>query len=157
MRKSLLITAFFAAMVVMSLAFTADERLYKNLKVLPKNITKPQMDSVMRHFTTSLGVKCNFCHQYNEETKSMDWASDANKHKDVARSMMRMTTKINKKYFNVSGKQSLDTKLLVTCYTCHNGQADPAVKAPHQEQRQGPPPPPPTGPRPNGDTTKQQP
>jgi hypothetical protein len=151
MRKSFFISVLFAAMVVASLAFTNDAPLYKNLKVLPKNITKPQMDSVMHQFTGSLGVKCNFCHQYNEETKTMDFASDANKHKLVARNMMKMTAKINKKYFDVSGKQTLDAKLLVGCYTCHHGQEDPTVNAPHM---QGPP----QGaqPQPGADTTKHQ-
>lgn len=156
MKKSFIITFLFAAMVAASLAFTADEPRYKNLKILPKNITKPQMDSVMRHFSASLGVKCNFCHQFNAEAKTMDWASDANKHKLVARSMMKMTNKINKKYFDVSGRQNLDASLLVTCYTCHHGEEDPEVKAPHQEQPKGPPPPPPTGPQPNKDSTKQR-
>jgi hypothetical protein len=152
MRKSLLITALFTAMVVMSLAFTKDEPGYKNLKVLPKNITKQQMDSVMHQFTGSLGVKCNYCHQFNAETKTMDFASDANKHKLVARNMMKMTAKLNKKYFNVSGgKQSLDAKLMVSCYTCHHGQEEPTVYAPHVEgPQQGPPP------RPGADTTKRQ-
>ena len=156
MKKSFLITLLFAAMVAVSFAFTADDPQYKNLKVLPKNITKQQMDSVMRHFTGSLGVKCNFCHVRNEAANTMDWASDGNKHKLISRQMMRMTNKLNKKYFNVSGKQNLNANLLVTCYTCHHGKEDPEVKAPHQEMK-GPPPPPPTGPRPNGDTTKQQP
>jgi hypothetical protein len=155
MKKSFVILMLFAAMIIASLAFTADEPRYKNLKILPKNITKQQMDSVMRHFTGSLGVKCNFCHTYNEQAKAMDWASDANKHKLVTRQMMTMTNKLNKKYFDVSGKQNLDAKLLVTCYTCHHGATHPEVKAPHQERPQGPPPPP-TGPRLNRDTTKQR-
>ena len=156
MKKSFMITLVFAAAVVASLSFTADEPQYKNLKVLPKKITKQQMDSVMRHFSASLGVKCNYCHQFNAEAKTMDWASDANKHKLIARNMMKMTNKINKKYFQLSGKQDLNASLLVTCYTCHNGQEDPEVKPPHRE---GPPQiaPPSQGPRPGSDTTKQKP
>lgn len=152
MRKSLLITALFSAMVVMSLAFTKDEPQYKNLKILPKNITKKQMDSVMHQFTGSLGVKCNYCHARIEGSDKLDFASDANKHKLVARNMMKMTAKLNKKYFNVSGgKQSLDAKLMVSCYTCHRGQEEPTVNAPHVEgPQQGPPP------RPGADTTKRQ-
>jgi hypothetical protein len=142
MRRSLVITALFAAMVVTSLAFTSDDPQYKNLKILPKNITKQQMDSVMRHFTAALGVKCNFCHQYNEQTKSMDWASDANEHKGISRQMMTMTAKINSKYFDVNSKKNLNAKLEVSCYTCHNGKAHPQVNIPQQERQQGPPPPP---------------
>lgn len=155
MRKSFFVTILFAVMVAASLAFTNDEPQYKNLKVLPKNITKPQMDSVMHHFTGSLGVKCNFCHVWNAETKTMNFASDENKHKLVARNMMKMTNKINKKYFDVSSRQSLNAKLLVTCYSCHHGAEEPEVKAPHQERPQGPPP---GGMQPaqGADTTKRQ-
>lgn len=150
-----MITGLFATMVFASLAFTKDEPQYKNLKVLPKNITKQQMDSVMHQFTGSLGVKCNYCHQYNADTKKLDFASDANKKKLVARSMMKMTAKINKKYFDVAGRQSLDSKLLVGCYTCHHGQEEPTVYAPHVEgPMQGPPPRPQAAA--GADTTKQQ-
>lgn len=156
MRKSLFVTALFATVVTASLAFTADEPRYKNLKVLPKNITKQQMDSVMHHFSASLGEKCNYCHVRNEEAKTMDWASDGNKHKLVARQMMTMTAKINKKYFDVAGKQNLDAKLLVSCYTCHHGAEEPVVAAPHREgpPMQGPPPPP--GQQQSKDTTIRQ-
>ena len=127
MRKSLLVTLCFAFLVVLSLAFTSkDERRYKNLKVLPKNITKNEMDTIMKHFTVALGVKCNFCHTFNTEQKAMGFASDANKHKDVARNMMRMTKKINKKYFEFTAYDDLATTLQVSCATCHNGKAEPS-------------------------------
>jgi hypothetical protein len=101
---------------------------------MPKNTTKKQMDSVMRHFAQSLGVKCNFCHQFNQEQKAMDFASDANEHKGVAREMMKMTTRLNKKYFDVKETKSLTAKLEVTCYTCHNGKEHPGVKPPPAPQ-----------------------
>jgi hypothetical protein len=34
----------------------------KNLKVLPKNISKEDLDKVMDGFKASLGVRCNYCH-----------------------------------------------------------------------------------------------
>ena len=126
----------------MSFAITNAEPQYKNLKVLPKNTTKKQMDSVMHHFTASLGVKCNHCHQYNAEQKSMDFASDANEKKGIARDMMKMTQKLNKKYFHVNNPKSLTADLEISCYSCHNGKAHPTKR---------PPPPPP---RPQTDTTK---
>jgi hypothetical protein len=137
MRKTVTITTCFIALILMSFAVTKDERRYKNLKVLPKNITKEQMDSVMKHFTGSLGVKCNFCHVFNQEQKAMDFASDANEHKGVARYMMKMTTKLNKKYFEVKDSKSLGAKYEVTCYTCHNGKENPGTKppAPPAQQR----------------------
>lgn len=126
MKKTYLLTVCVAAFIAMSFAFTNTPPRYKNLKVLPKNISKQQIDSVMKHFTAALGVKCNFCHTYNQEQKSMDFASDANNHKLVAREMMKMTAKINKKYFDIKMTHSL-TNLSVSCYTCHNGKAEPAT------------------------------
>lgn len=151
MKKTALLVTAFTGMIALSFAFTrADEPRYKNLKVMPKNTTKQQMDSVMKHFTASLGVKCNHCHVYNETQKSMDFASDANEHKGVARDMMRMTSKINKKYFDVKDSKSLEADLEMTCYTCHNGKSHPAKWPAKGQQGQGngqraqtPPPPPP--------------
>lgn len=145
MKKTFAVVLGFAAIISLSLAFTKKEDpVYKNLKVLPKDITKEQLDSVMHHFTASLNVKCNFCHVRNEETKSWDFAADDNKHKLVARQMMKMTDKINDKYFDVTGskKNKLDAQLMVTCYTCHHGATDPVTKAPRPE------------PRPQGDSTR---
>ena len=132
MKKTFVVTFGLICLVAGSYAFTtiSEEPKYKNLKILPKNITHEQMDSVMHHFTASLNVKCNFCHVRNEEKKEWDWASDANKHKLVARDMMKMTNKINDKYFPYSGKaKNLSTALTVTCYTCHNGQKEPRTRA----------------------------
>jgi len=127
MRKTWIITACFVALVSMSFAVTKDEPAYKNLKVLSKKTTKTEMDSVMKHFTVSLGVKCNFCHVRPADNKEWDFPSDANKHKLVAREMMKMTSKINKKYFDVTENKGAHTALMVSCYTCHNGKAEPAV------------------------------
>jgi len=126
MKKSFLVTAGLVIMVAVSFAFTKDEPRYKNLKVLPKNTTKQQMDSVMKSFTVALGVKCNFCHIYDNGQKAMNFASDENKHKGIARDMMKMTSKINDKYFDVKNASRLEADLEVTCYTCHNGKAHPA-------------------------------
>ncbi len=144
MKRIAIISACFATLFLMSFVITREERRYKNLKVLPKNITKKEMDSVMHHFTASLGVKCNFCHQFNAEQKAMDFASDANEHKDIARQMMKMTARLNKKYFDVKDSKHLDAKLEVTCYTCHNGKEEPKKFAP---------PPPPKSP---SDSTRRQ-
>ncbi len=139
MKKSFLVISGIIFFIACSYAFTTitEEPKYKNLKILPKNITHEQMDSVMHHFTASLNVKCNFCHVRNQETKEWDHASDANKHKLVARDMMKMTNKINDKYFPYAGKaKNLSTALTVTCYTCHNGQKEPTIKPPRQERQQ---------------------
>lgn len=97
-----------------------------NLKVLPKNISNEDLEATMKNFNMALGVKCNHCHapKSNGE-KGLDFASDANKMKDVAREMIKMTNKINKKYF---GKHAHDGVMRqIGCTTCHNGAAEPKM------------------------------
>lgn len=138
----------FAFTISASLAFTKDDPVYKNLKVLPKNITKEQMDSVMHHFENSLNVGCGYCHVRNDSTRKTDFVSDANPRKNKAREMMKMMDKINDKYFDVTGaKRNITTRLMVTCYTCHHGANEPATIAPKRER-------PPFPTRNTADTTK---
>ncbi|HRE52580.1 MAG TPA: c-type cytochrome [Flavitalea sp.] len=128
MKKLLAISAI-VLFTAISLSFinVKEDPGYKNLKVLPKNTTHDQMDSVMKHFAKSLGVKCNFCHVRNADTKKMDFVSDENKNKDIARAMMKMTNKINKKYFGHEGVAA------ITCYSCHNGKQEPSLFPPADE------------------------
>ena len=138
-KKTYLFTGFITVLVLISFAFTtAYEPLYKNLKILPKNITKPQMDSTMRTFARGLGVKCDYCHAKKTEGQGLDFASDKEETKTVARGMMRMQAKINKKYFDVKNTKTLNPKLAVTCYTCHHGQGEPAKTPPPQNDQRPP-------------------
>ncbi len=139
MKRTIFIILCLTALVSMSFIFTKETTpRYKNLKVLPKDINKQQLDSVMRHFAGSLGVKCGFCHSYNQEQKSMDFASDAKKEKNTARDMWRMTAKLNRKYFDIKDSKQLGAKLDVTCFSCHHGAKEPETKAPMMKM--GPPP-----------------
>jgi hypothetical protein len=131
MKKTFFVTLSLVFMIMISLAFTGYDSEFKNLKVLPKDITKKQLDSVMNHFTASLNVKCGFCHIQNKTTQQWDHASDENKHKLVAREMMVMTNEINDKYFDLTGvKRDLNTQLMVTCFTCHNSNKQPETIPP---------------------------
>ena len=104
---------------------------FKNLKVLPKDITKEKLDSVMGNYAVSLGVKCNFCHEMAADSipkKHLDFASDKKEEKNTARDMMRMTTYLNTTYFNFSHSTQPDTIHTVVCYTCHRGIHEPDSK-----------------------------
>jgi len=97
----------------------------KNLKVLPKNISKEELDKVMDDFKLALGVRCSHCHApMKDNPRKMDFASDEKPEKETARKMMRMTAKINKKYFH-STLQEGKTITQIACVTCHNGKAEP--------------------------------
>ena len=127
MKKTLLIICGFICVISISLAFTTfDPPRYKNLKILPKDISKQAMDSTMHFFSFSLGVKCGFCHVRDEEKKSWDMASDAKPEKLIARKMMTMTDGINKKYFPPEdGKHDAVAIQAISCYTCHKGEPMP--------------------------------
>jgi hypothetical protein len=50
----------------------------KNLKVLPKNISKEKLDTIMDGFKDALGVKCGHCHAAQKDNpRKLDFASDA--------------------------------------------------------------------------------
>ena len=96
---------------------------HKNLKVLPQDISGPQLVSTMKFFSQSLGVRCTFCH-VGEEGKplsSFDFASDAKREKQTARKMLAMVHRINSEDFGVTDF----SKVKVTCFTCHRGSQHP--------------------------------
>ncbi len=146
MKKTIIVITGFIAVVLLSFAFRMpDKPKYENLKVLSKNTTKQEMDSIMKHFSASLGVKCNFCHvRGTEGQNNFDFSSDKSEHKIAARAMMKMTNKINKKYF--SEHKDANKIAALTCYSCHNGHEKPATRPPAPaprtpEQQQQPTPP----------------
>ena len=99
---------------------------FKNLKVLPKDISPEALDKVMDGFKEALGVKCNFCHvKSKEDPNEWDFAKDEKPEKDIARKMMRMTNRINKKYFHFNKSAGDEVLQAVTCTTCHRGSPHP--------------------------------
>ena len=99
---------------------------YVNLKVLPKSIGSKQLSQIMvDDFSDGLGVSCSFCHVEDKNSHRLDYASDDNPQKNVARSMMKMTLKINKQFFDVRRPLIGDSILVVNCISCHHGTAFP--------------------------------
>src|SRR3954464_2350850 len=111
---------------------------YKNLKVLPQDITRENLISTMKFFSQSLGVRCTNCH-VGEEGKPLstfDFASDAKKDKLTARKMLAMVHRINEQDFGVTDF----SKVKVTCFTCHRGAKKP-LTGPSPAEGATPPPP----------------
>ncbi|HTE01296.1 MAG TPA: c-type cytochrome [Mucilaginibacter sp.] len=109
---------------------TKPETLYKNLKVLPKNISSKDLQGMMvDDFQDGLGVTCNFCHANAKDGHGLDFASDEKPEKEIARAMMRMTMGINKKYFKLKHPMIGSAVLVVTCNTCHKGTTFPEGEA----------------------------
>jgi hypothetical protein len=123
--------------LVIGISATTQDKPKPNLKVLPKNIDHEALVKIMKEFNVSLGVKCNFCHaQSKTDASKLDFSSDEKQEKGIARSMMKMTAKINKKYFNFNKEEEGKSIGAVTCITCHNGNEHP------QNKIELPPPPP---------------
>jgi hypothetical protein len=102
---------------------------FKNLKVLPKGITRPDLIANMKFFAQSLGVRCTYCHVGTEgqPLSTFDFASDAKEHKKIARDMMRLAQHLNTDHLPaITGLP--DAK--VTCFTCHRGSTKPATEVP---------------------------
>jgi len=108
-------------------SYESDTTLFKNLKVLPKDISKDSLDTIMHGFNNSLGVKCFFCHVHEGNDFKTGWKfdSDEKPEKETARYMLKMTAGINATYFNIDSSSRPDTISAVKCVTCHRGIAHP--------------------------------
>jgi hypothetical protein len=152
MKKSFFVLAAAICIIVIFQAFTtANQPRWKNLHILPQNISEDNLDSIMHLFTASLNVKCSFCHVRNTETDKMDFPNDSKGEKLVARKMMIMSIDINKNHFQpmedewkkgegqtittIAAADSAQYMLkYVTCYTCHHGSAHPDKRPPKHEE-----------------------
>ena len=123
-----------AAFVLLGTAATiTTEKNFRNLKVLPQDISEQRLDSIMDTYCRALNVNCDFCHKPAKDLTGLapangdvDFASD-NEMKENARRMMRMTIDINKNNFNFDTTKRSDYLLnVVTCNTCHRGNPYPA-------------------------------
>ncbi len=125
-----LVVCLFAAAAVFPGAARAQEQWSwpekpKNLQVLPKDFTGKRLAPIMKGFTRSLGVRCQYCH-VGEEGKPLstfDFASDANPMKDRAREMYRMLGDINGHLKKI--EPSGDKRVNMWCFTCHRGRPRP--------------------------------
>jgi nitrate/TMAO reductase-like tetraheme cytochrome c subunit len=119
---------------------------FRNLQVLPRDLTREQLLAIMRTFTRGLGVRCNHCHVVTATTpkEELDFASDAKEEKRVARVMIQMTRQINTEWLaRVEAAEGEDhgpsaatptaPMLLqprVGCWTCHRGRPEPEMPPP---------------------------
>ena len=126
-KKLITLTALFALLIVGMAAVNPPDDGFKNLKVLPKNISHEDLDKVMDSWKAALGVHCNFCHAPSADTSNHhpDFASDAKPEKNIARHMYKMTGKINKKYFSFAKDDKGASIAVVSCVTCHRGSPHP--------------------------------
>ena len=90
---------------------------FKNLKVLDPMIEKSELKLLMKGYTKSLGVKCNFCHVPDAFHK------DDKEHKLIARKMIAMTAGIRSDLMETFPKKDVSMKF--NCGVCHVGSSKP--------------------------------
>ena len=118
--------------ILATAATITPNKKYKNLKVLPQDISERQLDSMMKAYSTALKVSCDFCHVPPKDftgiapkTDTLDYALD-NSMKEEARKMIRLTIHINKTYFYYDSIRRPEYLNVVSCNTCHRGNPSPA-------------------------------
>ena len=106
-----------------------EKPVYKNLHILSKNISDDDIDYVMESFSVNLGTNCLFCHpgKQNGTEYTFDYVTDELRNKRIARDMLSMTMKLNKKYFNIKLTGLMNTRGRVWCKTCHQGSPVPLL------------------------------
>jgi len=129
-------TVFFLTLVSVAIIATAATistgKKYKNLKVLPQDISEKQLDSIMNAYTRALKVSCDFCHKPPKKdvfsitpaNEKDDYSLD-NEMKENARKMIRLTIDINKRYFYFDSTTRPEYLNVVSCNTCHRGNPFP--------------------------------
>jgi hypothetical protein len=103
---------------------------FKNLKVLPKDISRGELMMQMREMAGALGVRCGYCHAGGNPAtlEGVDFPSDSLETKRVARVMLRMTRDINSEWLPTTGRDT--TRMArVSCTTCHHGSRRPETLA----------------------------
>ena len=101
----------------------------RNLKVLPKDISDADLDSVMETYSKHLNVSCDFCHAKSKiNPTDLDYASDDKPEKEITRKMMTMTAAINKDFFDYAIIYKAGETMAVSCFTCHDGFPRPEMK-----------------------------
>jgi len=101
---------------------------FTNLKRLEPSIEKAELVSIMRGFSSGLGVRCNHCHVGPENLQGMDFATDEKATKRTARRMLAMVQSLNSEYLvdlPATEDEGREAAQSVVCYTCHRGLPNP--------------------------------
>jgi hypothetical protein len=131
MKNKLIVVLGLAAFVFAGMAATKAEvkNTERNLKVLPKDISNADLDSVMETYSKHLNVACDFCHTKSKiNPNDLDYASDDKPEKEITRKMMKMTAAINKDFFDYTIIYKAGETMAVSCVTCHDGFPRPEMK-----------------------------
>ena len=132
MRAWMRVLALFAVSATTAAPVAAQiPQRFENLQILPKEIARDSLISIMRGFSLSLGVRCVHCHvgEDNPGLVGIDFKSDDRAPTRVAREMLRMVATVNDDLLarvrTINASSTSGTR--VTCVTCHRGMPRPVL------------------------------
>ncbi len=101
---------------------------FENLQYFPKDIPRDTLIQVMRGFSFTLGVRCQYCHAGGDGVsfQGVVFSSDDKPTKRKARYMLRMVDSINLKLLALVPERR-SPPVTVACVTCHRGLPVPAT------------------------------
>ncbi len=94
----------------------------ENLQFFPKDIGRAELTQLMREFSLSLSVRCQYCHTGGNGISfdGVNFASDEKPAKVKARAMLRMVDQLNHTILPQLPSRA-EPRVEVTCATCHRG------------------------------------
>lgn len=100
----------------------------RNINTLPATATGRELQKIMFGFTSSLGVRCTYCHvgEEGKDFKDFDFVSDAKLAKNKARLMIKMVKNINTQFL-AGLHEDNSPSIQVNCQTCHRGNSMPIL------------------------------
>ena len=100
----------------------------QNLQVLPKDMPRAQVITIMRGFEAALQVECGHCHVWTgANLPTNDYATDVKPQKKIAREMLKMVMAANQQIGPAVQANANRKAQDVTCATCHRGMPIPVV------------------------------
>jgi len=125
MRSHLRLRCVVAALALSRTGSAQIPTRFENLRVLPKDITRDSLLTVMFGFADGLGVQCGYCHSGGDPRTliGVQFKADDKPSKVRARAMYSITSQVNALLRADTAGRRLEAA--VTCLTCHRGLPDP--------------------------------
>jgi hypothetical protein len=105
-----------------------EEEPLLNLQFFPQDITRDSLVEVMRGFSLSLGVRCQYCHVGGNGVsfEGVEFESDDDPDKRKTRFMLRMVETLNQSMLPMMADRD-EPAYEISCKTCHRGSAKPIL------------------------------
>lgn len=130
-KKTSLLICTLIGILALTASSIRQKSAFKNLQVLPADISEQKLDSIMQSYNKALHVSCDFCHTKSQD--SIRLKGDAaeltfeldTEMKENARRMIFMMNEINRTYFYFDKNIRPEYLNAVSCNTCHRGNPFP--------------------------------